>query len=157
MKINWKRLTLSVGTCLTAGVAGSLYTSQSLSWWYPILNKPAFTPPAWMFGPVWTFLYILMGYALYLVWNKGLKKGGVTDAVAIFGVQLILNVAWSYLFFGLRNPLLAFFEIIVLWAVLLLTYIKFHKIEANAGYLLLPYLVWTGYAGVLNFLIVLMN
>src|SRR3990167_6152040 len=157
MKMNWKRLLLSLGVCLAAGVAGSLYTAQSVSWWYPLLNKPAITPPAWVFGPVWTFLFILMGYSLYLVWNKGLKKKGVTDAVALFGVQLILNVAWSYLFFGLRNPLLAFFEIIVLWAVLLLTYIKFHKIEANAGHLLLPYLIWTGYAGVLNFLIVLMN
>lgn len=157
MKTNWKRLALSVGICLAAGVAGSLYTSQSLSWWYPILNKPSITPPAWVFGPVWTFLYILMGYGLYLVWNKGLKKKGVADAVALFGVQLILNVIWSYLFFGLRNPLLAFFEIVVLWVVLLVTYIKFHKIEARAGYLLLPYLIWTGYAGILNFLIVLMN
>ena len=83
--------------------------------------------------------------------------GGVADAVALFGVQLILNVIWSYLFFGLRNPRLAFFEIVVLWIVVLLTYIRFHKIEAVAGYLLLPYLIWTGYAGVLNLLIVLMN
>lgn len=148
---------LSIGACLAAGGAGWVYTTQSVSWWYPLLNKPAITPPAWVFGPVWTLLYILMGYSLYLVWNKGLKKKGVSDAVALFGVQLILNVVWSYLFFGLRNPRLAFFEIVVLWVVILLTYFRFHKIKAVAGQLLLPYLVWTGYAGVLNLFIVLMN
>lgn len=157
MKTSRKRLLLSIGTCLAAGVAGWLYTAQSVAWWYPLLNKPAITPPAWVFGPVWAFLYSLMGYSLYLVWNKGLKKRGVSDAVALFGVQLILNVTWSYLFFGLRNPRLAFFEIAVLWVVILLTYTRFHKISAPAGRLLLPYLIWTGYAGVLNLFIVLMN
>ena len=157
MKMNWKRLLLSLGVCLAAGVAGSLYTAQSVSWWYPLLNKPAITPPAWVFGPVWTFLFILMGYSLYLVWNKGLKKKGVTDAVALFGVQLILNVTWSYLFFGLRNPLLAFFEIVVLWGTILITKMKFLKIEKMAGYLLVPYFLGVSFALVLNLAIVLLN
>jgi tryptophan-rich sensory protein len=98
-----------------------------------------------------------MGYALYLVWNKGLKKKGVTDAVAIFGVQLILNVVWSYLFFGLRNPSLALFEIIVLWGAILATTLKFGKIDRSAAYLLIPYLLWVGFASALNLSIVLLN
>ena len=98
-----------------------------------------------------------MGYSLYLVWNKGLKKKGVTDAVALFGVQLILNVVWSYLFFGLRNPLLAFFEIVVLWGTILITKMKFLKIEKMAGYLLVPYFLGVSFALVLNLAIVLLN
>ena len=157
MKVNWKRLILSLSICLAAGVAGSLYTAQSVSWWYPMLNKPAITPPAWVFGPVWAFLYILMGYSLYLVWNKGLKKKGVADAVALFGVQLILNVTWSYLFFGLRTSRLAYFEIIVLWGTILITKMKFLKIDKTAGYLLVPYFLWVSFALVLNLAIVLLN
>jgi len=157
MKVNWKRLTLSLGVCQAAGIVGSIYTLQSVKWWYPTLTKPPFNPPAWIFGPVWSLLFILMGYALYLVWNKGLKKKGVTDAVAIFGVQLILNVVWSYLFFGLRNPSLALFEIIVLWGAILATTLKFGKIDRSAAYLLIPYLLWVGFASYLNLAIVLLN
>lgn len=157
MKVNRKRLILSIATCLAAGGAGSLYTAQSVSWWYPTLVKPSFSPPAWVFGPVWTFLFILIGCALYLVWDKGLKKKGVADAVALFGVQLILNVTWSYLFFGLRNPFLALIEIMVLWAMILATTLKFAKIDKTAGYLMIPYLFWVGFASVLNLAIVLLN
>jgi tryptophan-rich sensory protein len=154
---DWKLLAFSVGISLFAGFAGSLYTNQSISWWYPMLVKPSFTPPDWIFGPVWTLLFVLMGYALYLILRKGLKAKGVSDAVAVFGVQLVLNVVWSYLFFGLRNPLLAFVEVVVLWFTILITYSKFHDIDRTAGHLLIPYLVWVGFAGVLNLAIVLMN
>ena len=98
-----------------------------------------------------------MGYALYLVWNKGLHKKGVADAVALFGVQLILNVVWSYLFFGLRNPFLALIEILVLWGTILVTTLKFGKIDKTAGHLMIPYLFWVGFASVLNLAIVLLN
>lgn len=157
MKTNWKRLIFSLGVCQAAGIAGSVYTLQSVKWWYPTLTKPSFNPPSWVFGPVWSLLFILMGYALYVVWNKGLKKKGVSDAVAIFFVQLILNVIWSYLFFGLRNPSLALFEIIVLWGMILATTLKFGKIDRAAAYLLVPYLLWVGFASVLNLSIVLLN
>lgn len=157
MKVNWKRLILSLTVCLATGGAGSLYTTQSVSRWYPTLIKPPLNPPAWVFGPVWTFLFVLMGYALYLVWNKGLKKKAVSDAVALFGVQLVLNVTWSYLFFGLRNPLLALMEIIVLWGVILLTTFKFARIDTAAAYLMLPYLLWVSFANYLNLSIVLLN
>jgi tryptophan-rich sensory protein len=157
MKINWKRLMFSFGICFAAAIAGSLYTAQSVSRWYPTLIKPFLNPPAWVFGPVWTILFIWMGYALYLVWDKGLKKKGVADAVALFGVQLILNVTWSYLFFGLRNPLLALIEIIILWSVILQTTLKFARIDRIAAYLMLPYLLWVGFASYLNLMIVLLN
>lgn len=157
MEVNWKRLILSLGVCQAAGIAGSIYTLQSVEEWYPTLIKPSFNPPSWVFGPVWSLLFILMGYALYLVWNKGLKKKGVSDAVAIFFVQLILNVVWSYLFFGLQNPSLALFEIIVLWGTILATTLKFEKIDRPAAYLLVPYLLWVGFASVLNLSIVLLN
>lgn len=157
MKVNWKRLVLSLAICQAAGVAGSIYTAQSVSWWYPTLIKPFFTPPAGLFLPVWSFLFVLVGYALYLVWNKGLKKKGVVDAVALFGVQLILNVTWSYLFFSLRNPFLALIEILVLWGAILVTTLRFSKIDKTAGYLMIPYLFWVGFASVLNLAIVLLN
>ena len=157
MNTNWKRLILSLGICQAAGIVGSIYTLQSVKWWYPTLTKPQFNPPEWVFGPVWTILFILMGLSLYLVWNKGLKKKGVIDGIALFGVQLILNITWSYLFFGIRNPFLALVEISVLWGAILLTAWKFYKIDRTAGYLMIPYLLWVGFASYLNLAIVLLN
>lgn len=157
MKVNWKRLVVSVGLSLGAGFAGSIYTLQSVKWWYPTLNKPSLNPPSWVFGPVWTVLFVMMGIALYLVWNKGLKKKGVVDAIALFGVQLVLNVTWSYLFFGLRNPTLALTEIVVLWGAILLCTLKFSKIDKSAGHLMIPYLVWVSFACYLNLSIVFLN
>ncbi|MBI2310405.1 tryptophan-rich sensory protein [Candidatus Collierbacteria bacterium] len=157
MNTNWKRLILSLGICQAAGIVGSIYTLQSVKWWYPTLTKPQFNPPAWVFGPVWTILFILMGLSLYLVWNKGLKKKGVIDGIALFGVQLILNITWSYLFFGIRNPFLALVEISVLWGAILLTAWKFYKIDRTAGYLMIPYFLWVGFASYLNLSIVLLN
>ncbi len=157
MKVNWKGLGGSVGLCLSTGMVGSIYTLQSVKWWYPTLTKPALNPPAWIFGPVWTILFILMGLSLYLVWNKGLKKKGVIDGIALFGVQLILNITWSYLFFGIRNPFLALVEISVLWGAILLTAWKFYKIDRTAGCLLIPYLLWVSFASYLTLSIVLLN
>lgn len=155
--LDWVKLIFSLGICQAAGIVGSLYTFQTVKWWYPMLRKPWFNPPAWVFGPVWTILFVLMGVALYLVWNQGLKKKGITDAVALFSVQLTLNVVWSYLFFGLRNPFMALIEILVLWGAILLTTIKFLKINKGAGYLMIPYLAWVGFASVLNLAVVLLN
>lgn len=157
MKINWKRLVVSLAVCQGAGLVGSIFTFQTVSWWYPTLQKPAFTPPSWLFGPVWTILFVLMGLALYRIWNKGLKKKGVVDGLALFAVGLALNVVWSYLFFGLRNPFLGLVEVVVLWGAILLTIIKFLKIDRLAGYLLIPYLLWVSFASILNLAIVLLN
>ena len=132
---DWLKLAISVLLPLLAGFVGGLFTSSSVSTWYLTLNKPFFNPPDWVFGPVWTLLYILMGLSFYLVWvNK--KKNNL--ALSIFGIQLFLNLLWSVLFFGLRNPLFAFIEIIFLWAAILCAIILFYRIDKNASYLLIP-------------------
>lgn len=145
---------MSVALCLLAGVVGSIFTSQSVSTWYITLNKPSFNPPNWMFGPVWTVLYILIGISLYLVWTN--KKRTIT-AFWVFGIQLALNALWSFLFFGLQSPLSAFIEIIILWAAILATIIIFYRISRPAAYLLIPYILWVSFAAVLNLALVLLN
>ncbi|MEO0165173.1 MAG: TspO/MBR family protein [candidate division WOR-3 bacterium] len=142
---------------LGAGFIGSLATRQSVSTWYATINKPPISPPSWLFGPVWTVLFILMGIAFYLVWNKGLSLTPVKTAIIIFLIQLVLNVVWSFLFFGLRSPLYAFIEIIILWIAILLTIIYFFKVSYVAGYLLIPYILWVSFASILNGWIAVLN
>jgi tryptophan-rich sensory protein len=156
-KNNALKLAVSIGVCLLAGVIGGLFTSSSIPTWYAALNKPAFNPPNWIFGPVWTLLYILMGVSLFLVWQKGLKNKKAKTAVTIFGIQLALNTLWSILFFGLKSPILGLGEIVVLWAFILLSIIKFSKISKTAAWLLLPYILWVSFAAVLNLSIFLLN
>ena len=151
------RLLLSIAACLLIGFLGSLVTTPSVSTWFSTINKPSFSPPNWLFAPVWTILYILMGISAYLVWNKGLEKKGVREALIIFGVQLVFNFLWSFIFFGLHQPLLAFLEIIILWLLILQTFLKFRKISSLAGYFLLPYLIWVTFAAFLNFTIARLN
>ena len=151
------RLLLSVAVCLLIGFLGSLVTTPSVSTWFSTVNKPSFSPPNWLFAPVWTILFILMGISAYLVWNKGLKKKAVKEAFLIFVFQLVLNFLWSLFFFGLHQPFLASLEIIVLWVAILLTILKFRKISAAAGYLLLPYIAWVTFASFLNFTIARLN
>ena len=148
------KLIVSVVVCLLAGAVGSLFTSSSVSTWYATLAKPSFNPPSWLFGPVWTVLYILMGIALYLAWTKRKEANG---EIAVFTAQLALNMLWSALFFGLRNPSWALIEIIILWVMILVTMMKFYAIEKKAGYLLVPYLLWVSFATVLNVAIVILN
>jgi len=136
---------------------GSVFTAHSLTYWYSGLVKPAFNPPNWIFGPVWTVLYILMGTALYLVWEKGIKNEQAKTAIWVFGAQLALNFIWSILFFGLRSPLYAFVEIILLWIAIATTIFMFYKIEKRAAYLLIPYICWVTFAAFLNFTIWQLN
>lgn len=150
-------LLLSIAVCLLVGFLGSLVTTPSVTTWFPTLVKPAFSPPNWLFAPVWTILFILMGISAYLVWDKRLKEKAVKEALLIFGVQLIFNFLWSFIFFGLHQPLFAFLEIIVLWLLILLTILKFRKISAAAGYLLLPYIAWVTFAAFLNLTIARLN
>jgi len=154
---NFLRLLLSISVCLLIGFLGSLVTTPSVSTWFSTLTKPSFSPPNWLFAPVWTMLFILMGISLYLVWNKGLKKKAVKEALVIFGIQLVFNFLWSFIFFGLHRPLLAFLEIIILWLLILQTFLKFRKISSLAGYFLLPYLIWVTFAAFLNFTIARLN
>ena len=154
---NFLRLLLSISVCLLIGFLGSLVTTPSVSTWFSTLTKPSFSPPNWLFAPVWTMLFILMGISLYLVWNKGLKKKAVKEALVIFGIQLVFNFLWSFIFFGLHQPLLAFLEIIILWFLILQTILKFRKISSAADYLLLPYIAWVTFASFLNLTIARLN
>ena len=145
------KLLLSIAICESAGLIGSIFTFNSVGSWYLTLNKPFFNPPSWIFAPVWTTLYLLMGISLYLVW--GAKK----ISLKWFWVQLALNALWSIIFFGLKNPTLALIEIILLWTSILLTIKSFWKVKRGAAYLLFPYLLWVSFAAILNFSIVVLN
>jgi len=157
LKINWLKLISAIVICQGAGLIGSIFTSQSVSTWYLTLQKPSFNPPGWVFGPVWTLLFLLMGIALYLVWNA--KTTGKTKNMAylFFGIQYVLNIAWSYFFFYLQNPLAGFIEILILWLFILLTIIYFYKISKPAAYLLIPYLLWVSFAAFLNYNLMILN
>ena len=150
-------LIISVVICQLAGIIGSFFTFNSVKTWYLTLNKPVFNPPSWVFGPVWTILFLLMGISLFLAWSKGFDNSQVKIALLIFAAQLILNVLWSILFFGLKSPLFAFIEIVILWVFILLTIIYFYPISKPASFLLIPYILWVTFASVLNFAIFLLN
>lgn len=156
-KVNISKLIASIILCLLAGIIGSIFTASSIENWYVLLEKPAFNPPAWIFSPVWTILYILMGISLYLVWVKGLQYPGVKPAISIFLIQLVFNTLWSILFFGLKNPFYAFIEIIFLWIAIILTVLQFSRVSKTASYLLLPYLLWVSFAMFLNYNIWILN
>uniref|UniRef100_A0A7C6A8T2 Tryptophan-rich sensory protein n=1 Tax=candidate division WOR-3 bacterium TaxID=2052148 RepID=A0A7C6A8T2_UNCW3 len=145
------KLVISIIICQLAGIIGAIFTNKSIPTWYASLKKPAFNPPAWLFGPVWTALFLLMGIALFLIWQKGINFEGVKRALIVFSAQLIFNILWSILFFGLRSPLAAFIAIIILWILILLTIVLFYPIAKTAGLLLLPYLLWVSFASILNF------
>ncbi len=154
---NILKLIVSLALTLGAGFIGSFATRQSVSTWYATINKPPISPPNWLFGPVWTVLFILMGIALFLIWNRGFSHTGVKTAFYIFLIQLVLNIIWSFLFFGLRSPLYAFIEIIILWIAILFTIIYFFRISPVAGYLLIPYILWVSFASILNGWITVLN
>lgn len=156
-RVNLSKLVVSILLCQFAGLIGSVFTALSLENWYLFLEKPAFSPPAWIFFPAWVTLYTLMGISLYLVWEKGLKEQEVKKGMFIFGIQLGLNALWSILFFGLKSPYYAFVEIVLLWFAILLTILKFRKISKTASYLLFPYILWVSFAMLLNYYIWILN
>jgi tryptophan-rich sensory protein len=150
-------LALFIFVCLVAGGIGSLFTIQSIPTWYAGLQKPVFSPPNWVFGPVWTALYVMMGVSAYIIYRKGGRKEEVRAALWIFGVQLVLNTLWSVLFFGLRSPPYGLIGIAALWIAIAATLIRFYRISKPAGFLLIPYLFWVTFAGFLNLAIMLLN
>ena len=152
----WK-LVVSIIACLAAGAIGSIFTRQAIPTWYATLEKPFFNPPNWLFAPVWTLLYILMGIAAFLVWRKGSENRQVRIALIAFLVQLVLNALWSIAFFGLESPLYGLIVIVVLWVAILFTTLSFYRISRAAGVLMLPYLLWVTFAAVLNESIWLLN
>ncbi len=151
------KLILAVAVPLAVGGLSGFATAGGVDTWYPTLAKPSFNPPAWVFGPTWTVLYILMGVALFLVWRQGPSTPGVRLALTVFAVQLILNGLWSIIFFGMQSPGWAFAEIILLWLAIVATLWSFWRRTPAAGWLLVPYLVWVSFAAVLNGSIWILN
>ena len=147
---NTIKLVISIATPLAVGGLSGFATARGVADWYPTLTKPSFNPPAWVFGPAWTLLYIMMGVAAFLVWRQGLESDGVKIALTVFGIQLALNGLWSILFFGMQAPGLALAEIIVLWIAIGVTTVLFWQVVPAAGALLLPYWGWVSFATVLN-------
>lgn len=145
-----------VALCFLAAGIGSAATTPQVPDWYATLEKPSFNPPAWVFGPVWTILYLMMAVAAWLVWRIGGWRP-VALALVVFCAQLALNTLWSILFFGLQSPTVAAVEIVVLWLAILATILLFWKHQPVAALLLAPYLAWVSFAAVLNFSIAAMN
>lgn len=137
------------------GSIGVVFTSPNINTWYASLIKPGFNPPNWLFAPAWTILFFLMGWAFYLIWiNKSKNK---STAYWAFGIQFLLNIIWSAIFFGLKLPNIAFFEIVILWLAILWTIIEFYKVNKTAGYLLIPYILWVSFASTLNYYVWMLN
>ncbi|MFN8244018.1 MAG: TspO/MBR family protein [Ferruginibacter sp.] len=151
------KLFLSLLIPLTVGAVAGLFTGPAVNGWYALANKPAFNPPNWIFGPVWTLLYVLMGLALFLVWKSGSPGTVKQTAFFFFGIQLALNFAWSLIFFSFKLPGWAFAELALLWVMILLTILWFGKISSIAAWLLVPYISWVSFAAVLNFYIWKLN
>jgi len=151
------QLFVCLGAVLAASGIGSLATVRAIPTWYKGLTKPSFNPPAWLFGPAWTVLYLLMAVAAWLVWKQGIGAAGVKLALAVFLAQLTLNTLWSILFFGLRSPLAGLVDIVVLWLGIIATIVLFFRVSVPAGVLLLPYIAWVSFAAVLNAAILRLN
>ncbi len=187
-KNNLIKLLTSIIICEVSGVIGSIFTTPQISGWYSTLNKPSFNPPSWIFAPVWTTIFVLMGVALYLVWSRkfsvknelkfnlstslrmGHKKSinslskkffngkwEKLNIILIFIAQLVLNILWSIVFFGMHSPSIAFFVLLMLWCAIAFTIINFYRVSKTSAWLLLPYILWVSFAGILNFFIWILN
>lgn len=151
------KLIISITFIQIAGLIGGIFTKMSVDTWYQTLNKPFFNPPAWLFSPVWITLYFIMGISFFLVWDSSLEKNRKKKALGFFLFQLIFNVAWSAVFFGLQNILLSFIVIIILWLLILLTIKEFYRGVKFAAYLFIPYFIWVSFAILLNLSILVLN
>jgi translocator protein len=143
-------LFVAIATPLAAGGLGTIATSQAIPTWYRGLRRPSWTPPGWIFGPVWTTLYTMMGVAAWLVWKAGWEKSSVRRGIGLFVGQLFLNAIWTPLFFGRRAFGAALIDLSLLWGMIVATGIQFYRVSRPAGLLMLPYLLWVSYASSLN-------
>ncbi|MBU0527779.1 tryptophan-rich sensory protein [Candidatus Micrarchaeota archaeon] len=153
--MKWKELILAIIICELAGIIGSAFTLESVQNWYSYLEKPDFNPPNWIFGPVWTSLYFMMGISVFLVFVSG--KEGSMRATLLFAGQLVLNTLWSIAFFGMQSPFFGLIVIAMLWIMIVATIISFYPISKKAAYLLIPYIFWVSFAAVLNYSIWMLN
>ena len=156
------RLIIAILGVEFAGIVGSLFTAPAIDGWYRNIVKPVLNPPAWVFGPVWTTLFALMGISVFLLWSSYAasskdKQTATKIALVLFGVQLALNTLWSMIFFGLRSPGAALIEIVFLWFAIVATMIAFARISKPAAWLLVPYILWVSFAAYLNYAIWILN
>ena len=151
------KLIVSILIPLIIGFASAFLTFSSFPAFYATLNKPSWSPPVWLFGYVWTVLYILNGIALFLVWREGLGRRDVQIAIGVFAIQIILNFFWSIIFFGFRSLSGGLIEIIIMWIAILINIILFYRISKAAGILLIPYIIWVTIASYLNYTVFLLN
>lgn len=153
LKNDWISLLVFLAACFAVAVLGSVATSPEIPRWYATLRKPSWTPPNWLFAPVWTALYAMMAIAAWLVW----KRAGWSLALTLFSIQLVLNLVWSFIFFKFHSPPLALIDIVLLWAAIAATIVKFAAVSQIAALLLVPYLIWVTFATALNFSIWRLN
>lgn len=156
-RLFWPKILISVVTCLLIGYLSSFATTEALKDWYPSLVKPSFNPPNWIFAPVWTTLYIMMGIAVALIWQAGWQKSEVQNAIMIFIAQLVLNGGWSMIFFGMHSIGGALFIIVALWILIAFCIKRFYTINRWASILMVPYLLWVTFATILNTSIYFLN
>lgn len=154
---NVLRFLVALAIPQAAGLIGALFTTAAISGWYATLIKPELAPPNWIFGPVWTTLFLLMGIATFLVWKRGFARADVRVALIVFWAHLVLNTLWSIIFFGLQNPGAALIEIVVLWFSIVGAMILFARVSPAAAWLLAPYLAWVSFASYLNYMIWTLN
>ncbi len=152
-----EKLIISIAIPLIGGFLSGFLAMRNVTEFYSMLVKPSFSPPAWIFAPAWTILYVLMGIAAFLIWEKGLNIAGVIPALAIFLIQLALNFSWTPIFFGLQSIAGGFIVIVILWIAVLITIILFWRLNKIAGLLLIPYLLWITFATALNYFIMKLN
>ncbi|RZL02653.1 MAG: tryptophan-rich sensory protein [Pedobacter sp.] len=150
---NWKKLIISLIIPQLVAASGAYFTITGTGSWYQSLEKPSWNPPSWVFGPVWTTLYILMGIALFLVWKSDTTVAKKRSAVILWSVQLLFNFLWSFLFFGQEQIFLALIEIVILWVLILLTIFAFARINKLSAWLLVPYISWVSFATILTYTI----
>lgn len=152
----WIGLVVFIGVCVGAGGLGAIATTPEIAGWYATIRKPTWNPPNSVFGPVWTTLFIMMAVAAWLIWKpKGFRAAAMP--LTLFAIQLALNIAWSWIFFGMHQPGWAFVEILILWLAIVATTVAFFRQSTIAGWLMIPYLAWVSFASVLNFTIWRLN
>lgn len=153
------KLIVSIALPLAAAGIGSYFTTPQIPGWYQGLEKPFFSPPNYLFGPVWTILYTLMGIAFYLIWKNNDQKKKINKAkgTEFYFAQLFVNIFWSFAFFGLKSPLFGFIVILLLWFLIYKTIKTFYKVDKTASYLLYPYIAWVSFATILNLAIFILN
>ena len=154
---NTVKLIIAIAIPIAEGATSGFFTATGTESWYQTINKPTWNPPGWVFGPVWTTLYIMMGVALFIIWKSSVNDNLKRTAITLFAVQLVLNFFWSFIFFDQQQPGWALVEIIMLWIFILLTIFSFARVNKTAAWLLVPYISWVSFATILNYTIWKLN